>query len=144
MWIEPTQPGTYVGNCAEYCGMQHAHMLLRVIVHTTEEFEKWVAQQKQASADDPQVRAGREIFFATSCINCHAIRGTNAKGNFGPDLTHLMSRQTLGAGAIVNNQKNLEAWLRDPQRIKPGALMPNMQLTENELGQIVGYLATLK
>ncbi len=144
MWIEPTQPGTYVGNCAEYCGMQHAHMLLRVIVHTAEEFEKWVAEQKQPSAEDPQARAGRDVFFATACINCHTIQGTKANGNFGPDLTHLMSRKTLGAGAAPNTPAKLHAWVRDPQRLKEGSHMPNMQLTENQLNSLVTYLLTLK
>jgi cytochrome c oxidase subunit 2 len=144
MWIEPNQAGTYVGNCAEYCGTQHAHMMLRVIVHTNEEFEKWVAEQKQTPPDDPQARSGRAVFLATSCVNCHAIQGTAANGSFGPDLTHLMSRQTLGASAIANTQENLKAWVRDPQRLKPGALMPDMQLTDNELNQVVAYLLTLK
>jgi cytochrome c oxidase subunit 2 len=144
MWIEPIEPGIYVGNCAEYCGMQHAHMLLRVIVHTTDEFEKWAAEQKQSSTDDPQVRAGRDVFFATACINCHTIRGTQAMGTFGPDLTHLMSRETLGAGTVPNTAEKLRAWVRDPQTIKAGCNMPNMQLTENELNQIVAYLLTLK
>ena len=144
MWIEPTQPGIYVGNCAEYCGMQHAHMMLRVIVHSAEEFAKWAAEQKQTPADEPQARAGRAVFLSTACVNCHTIQGTTANGNFGPDLSHLMSRQTLGAGTITNTPENLQAWVRDPQHIKSGALMPNMQLTENELTQVVGYLATLK
>jgi len=144
MWIEPTQAGTYVGNCAEYCGTQHAHMMLRVIVHTNEEFEKWVAEQKQTPPDDPQVRAGRAVFLSTSCVNCHAVQGTTAQGSFGPDLTHLMSRETLGSGTIANSQENLKTWVHDPQRIKPGALMPDMQLTENELNQIVAYLLTLQ
>jgi len=144
MWIEPTQPGTYVGNCAEYCGMQHAHMLLRVIVHTGEEFTKWVAEQKQPSADDPQARAGRELFLSTSCINCHTIKGTQATGTFGPDLTHLMSRETLGAGTVPNTAEKLRAWVRDPQTIKEGCNMPNMQLTDNELNQMVAYLVSLK
>ena len=144
MWIEPMEPGIYVGNCAEYCGMQHAHMMLRVIVHTAEEFEKWVAEQKQSSADDPQARAGRDVFFATACINCHSIKGTQAMGTFGPDLTHLMSRETLGAGTVPNTAEKLRAWVRDPQTIKEGCNMPNMQLTENELDQIVAYLLTLK
>lgn len=91
MWIEPKQPGTYLGNCAEYCGTQHAHMLLRVITHPPGEFEQWVAAQRQPPVDDPQMRAGREVFFSTSCVNCHAIKGTQARGKFGPDLTHLMS-----------------------------------------------------
>jgi cytochrome c oxidase subunit 2 len=144
MWIEPTQPGTYVGNCAEYCGMQHARMLLRVIVHLPEDFERWLEAQQKPPVDDPQMAAGRDVFFTTSCINCHAIRGTKAVGKFGPDLTHLMSRQTLGAGVVANTEENLQTWVRDPQHIKPGALMPNMQLTDDELNRIVGYLLTLK
>ena len=144
MWIEPTQPGTYVGNCAEYCGLQHAHMMLRVIVHSAEEFTKWVAEQKQPPADDPQTRAGRDVFFTTACINCHGIRGTQAMGTFGPDLTHLMSRETLGAGTVANTAEKLRDWVRNPQTIKEGCNMPNMQLTETELNQIVAYLVTLK
>src|SRR5262245_19785236 len=144
MWIEPTQPGTFVGNCAEYCGMQHARMLLRVIAHSPDDFQKWVAAQKQPPVDNPQLHAGRDIFFSTSCVNCHAIKEAKANGQFGPDLTHLMSRETLGAGVIANNQENLRAWVRDPQRIKPGALMPNMQLTDGELDQMVAYLSSLK
>jgi cytochrome c oxidase subunit 2 len=144
MWIEPTQPGTYLGNCAEYCGTQHARMLLRVIVHSPGEFEQWVAAQRQPPVADPQVRVGREAFFSTSCVNCHAIGGTTAQGMFGPDLTHLMSRETLAAGATPNTPEKLRAWVRDPQTLKEGCLMPNMQLTDNELDQIVAYLGTLK
>jgi len=124
--------------------MQHARMLLRVVAHSPEDFQKWVAAQKQPPVDDPQLRVGRDAFFSTSCINCHAVKGTKASGKFGPDLTHLMSRETLGSGTIANSQENLKTWVHDPQRIKPGALMPDMQLTENELNQIVAYLLTLK
>ena len=144
MWIEPTQAGTYLGNCAEYCGMQHARMLLRVIAHSLDDFQKWVAAQKQPPFDDPQLRAGRDAFFSTSCINCHVIKGTKAKGQFGPDLTHLMTRETLGAGVTPNTAENLKAWVRDPQHIKPGALMPNMQLSDGELNQMVAYLSSLR
>ena len=144
MWIEPTQPGTYVGNCAEYCGMQHARMLLRVIAHSPDDFQKWLAAQKQPPVDNPQLHAGRDVFFSTSCVNCHAIKETKANGRFGPDLTHLMSRETLGAGVVPNSLENLRVWVRDPQRMKPGALMPNMQLTDGELDQMVAYLASLK
>src|SRR4029450_11533241 len=80
MWIEPTQPGTYVGNCAEYCGMQHAQMLLRVIWPPAGDFEKWAAAQREPSVDDPQARAGRDVFFATACINCHSIGETKERG----------------------------------------------------------------
>ncbi|HXV82672.1 MAG TPA: cytochrome c oxidase subunit II, partial [Candidatus Binatia bacterium] len=144
MWIEPTEPGTYLGNCAEYCGMQHAHMQLRVIVHPPGGFEKWAAAQREPPVDDPRTRADRDVFFATACINCHTIRGTQAMGTFGPDLTHLMSRETLGAGTVPNTAEKLRDWVRDPQTIKEGCNMPNMQLTENELNHVVAYLLTLK
>ena len=144
MWIDPTQPGTYLGNCAEYCGMQHARMLIRVIVHPPAEFERWVTEQKRVAAEEPGAQEGRRIFFANSCVNCHTIRGTSAQGAFGPDLTHLMSRQTLASGAGPNTTETLRAWVRDPQRLKIGCLMPNMQMTDKEVDQIVSYLQTLK
>jgi cytochrome c oxidase subunit II len=144
MWIDPTQPGTYLGNCAEYCGMQHARMLIRVIVHPPAEFERWVTEQKRPAAEEPSALEGRRVFFANSCVNCHTIRGTSAQGAFGPDLTHLMSRQTLASGAGLNTAETLRAWVRDPQRLKVGCLMPNMQMTDTEVDQIVSYLQTLK
>jgi cytochrome c oxidase subunit II len=144
MWIEPKQVGTYLGNCAEYCGTQHARMLLRVIVHAPDDFARWVAAQQQPAVAEAQVHAGRAVFFATSCVSCHTISGTPAQGKFGPDLTHLMSRDTLAAGAAPNTPDALRAWMRDPQTLKEGALMPNMQLSETELDQIVAYLLTLK
>jgi cytochrome c oxidase subunit 2 len=144
MWIEPTQVGTFLGNCAEYCGTQHARMLLRVIVHEPDDFARWVAAQQQPAVAEAQVHAGRDVFFATSCVNCHTISGTTAQGKFGPDLTHLMSRDTLAAGTAPNTPDTLRAWVRDPQTLKEGALMPNMQLSDTELDQIVAYLLTLK
>jgi cytochrome c oxidase subunit 2 len=144
MWIEPKRVGTYLGNCAEYCGTQHAKMRLRVIAHPPEEFASWVESQRSPAAEDPQASAGRDLFFSTSCVNCHAVHGTSAKGTFGPDLTHLMSRQTLGSGAAPNTPEKLRAWVRDPQAIKEGCLMPDMQLSDQELDQIVAYLLTLK
>ena len=144
MWFEPTQPGTYFGNCAEYCGMQHARMLIRVIVHPPGEFERWVAEQKRTAAEEPSAQEGRRVFFANSCINCHTIRGTSAQGAFGPDLTHLMSRETLASGAAPNTPEGLHAWVRDPQKLKVGCLMPNMQMSDVEVDQIVSYLQTLK
>ena len=144
MWIEPKQPGTYLGNCAEYCGTQHAHMLLRVIAHPPGEFEQWVAAQRQPPVEDPQVQVGREVFFSTSCVNCHTINGSQARGTFGPDLTHLMSRDTLAAGVAPNTPETLRAWVRDPQTLKEGCLMPNMQLADTELDHLVTYLLSLK
>jgi cytochrome c oxidase subunit 2 len=144
MWIEPTQKGTYLGNCAEYCGAQHARMLIRVIVHPPEEFGQWVREQQQVAAQETAAPEGRNVFFANSCVNCHTIRGTSAQGKFGPDLTHLMSRETLAAGAAPNTPARLRAWVRDPQEIKVGCLMPNMQMTDQEVDQLVAYLRTLK
>src|SRR5262245_59120899 len=144
MWIEPRQAGAYLGNCAEYCGTQHAKMRLRVIAHPPEEFARWAASQRRPAAEVPPAATGRERFFSTSCGNCHAIQGTSAKGTFGPDLTHLMSRQTLGSGAAPNTPEKLRAWVRNPQAIKEGCLMPDMQLSDQELDQIVAYLLTLK
>ena len=144
MWIEPTKPGTYLGNCAEYCGTQHARMLIRVIVQKPDEFDRWVKEQQQATSITTSAAEGRRAFFANSCVNCHTIRGTSAQGKFGPDLTHFMSRETLAAGAAPNTPENLRLWVRDPQRIKLGCLMPNMQMTDTEVDQIVAYLQTLK
>lgn len=144
MWIAPSEPGTYLGNCAEYCGTQHARMLLRVVVHTPQDFERWVKEQQQPAVEDASVSEGRKVFFANSCVSCHAVRGTSAKGVFGPDLTHLMSRQTLASGAALNSHDSLRAWIRDPQQLKVGCLMPNMQMSDKEVDQIVTYLETLK
>jgi cytochrome c oxidase subunit 2 len=143
-WIDPTQPGVYLGNCAEYCGTQHANMLLRVVAQEPADFERWAANEARPAVNDPSVRSGRALFESLSCINCHAVRGTRAKENFGPDLTHLMTRQTLGAGVLANTLENLRNWINDPQRYKPGCLMPAMKLTDQELNQIVAYLETLK
>ena len=144
MWIEPTKPGIYPGNCAEYCGTQHARMLIRVVVQSPDEFDRWVRDQQQATLAATNAAEGRKAFFANSCVNCHTIRGTSAQGKFGPDLTHLMSRETLAAGAAPNTPDNLRLWVRDPQRIKLGCLMPNMQMTDQEVDQLVAYLQTLK
>lgn len=144
MWVEPYATGTYLGNCAEYCGTQHAKMMLRVVVESPEDFAKWIASQKAPVIDDPSVRAGRDLFMSTSCVNCHRVAGTAAVGVFGPDLTRLMTRETLAAGAAPNTPDKLRAWIRDPQTIKPGCLMPDMQLREDDVTRIVAYLQTLK
>ncbi len=144
MWIDPREAGIYFGNCAEYCGTQHAKMLIRVIVHPKAEFEAWAANEKQPAVNDPAVARGRATFESLSCVNCHAIRGTVAAGAFGPDLTHIMSRQVIASGALTNTPENLRAWIHDPDQAKPGSLMPAMQLSDTEVDQIVSYLETLK
>jgi cytochrome c oxidase subunit II len=144
MWLDPRRTGIFLGNCAEYCGTQHANMLIRVIVDSPADFEKWAAAQKLNAASDPQLEVARAAFLSLNCINCHRVSGTAAKGTFGPDLSHLMSRTTLGAGVAPNTPGNLRAWVKDPQAIKRGNLMPNMQLNPRELDEVVSYLASLK
>jgi cytochrome c oxidase subunit 2 len=143
MWIEPREPGLYVGQCAQYCGTQHAKMLLRVYAHTPQDFERWVKEQASPAREEPSVARGRRIFEQTSCVNCHTVAGTSASGRFGPDLTHLMSRETLASGAVPNNRESLRRWLENPSAIKPGALMPPMGLAADELDAMTDYLLTL-
>jgi cytochrome c oxidase subunit 2 len=144
MWIDPQETGIYLGQCAQYCGTQHAKMLLRVYVQSKEEFDRWIQQQRQpALAHDP-VSQGQRIFETTACINCHSVAGTVASGRFGPDLTHLMSRDTIAAGAAPNTPENLRLWIRHPDTIKPGSLMPAMELNDQELNALTAYLETLR
>ncbi|HTF33720.1 MAG TPA: cytochrome c oxidase subunit II [Myxococcota bacterium] len=144
LWLEPLRPGTYVGQCAQFCGVQHAGMLLRVVVHPKAEFEAWVAAQRAPAVDDPSARPGRQVFESVACVSCHTVRGTRATGVFGPDLTHLMSRTMLGSGITENTTDHLHAWVNDPTRLKPGVLMPAMALSPEDLDQVVAYLATLR
>jgi cytochrome c oxidase subunit II len=144
MWIAPQQTGIFLGQCAQYCGTQHAKMLLRVTVESPEEFDAWVRAQKQPAIQDEKEAAGRHVFENTSCLNCHAVEGTHGVGRFGPDLTHLMSRQTIAAGAAENTQENLRLWIQNPDAIKPGSLMPAMKLNDVDLDALVRYLETLR
>ena len=144
LWLDPHEPGIYLGQCAQYCGTQHAKMLLRVSVDTPEAFAAWITAQKQPAHQDDTVAAGRRIFETTACINCHAVAGTPANGRFGPDLTHLMSRDTLASGAADNTHENLRLWIQDPDALKPGSLMPAMRLDDADLNALVSYLETLR
>ncbi len=143
MWIDPHEAGVYVGQCAQYCGTQHAKMLLRVIVESPQEFENWLAKEKQPAVELDSVAEGRRVFESTACVNCHTVAGTNARGKFGPDLTHLMSRETIAAGAATNTPENLRLWVKDPDTFKPGCLMPAMQLSNQEIDAVTAYLLTL-
>jgi cytochrome c oxidase subunit 2 len=147
MWFQTDRPGLYLGQCAEYCGTQHANMLLRVYVDPPEEFKRWLANESKDQApkdtDPKEVRDGREAFLAQSCVNCHSVRGTRARGRYGPDLTHLRRRETLASGMVENTSKNLRRWVDDPQPIKPGCLMPAFGLSDRERDRIVNYLWTL-
>jgi cytochrome c oxidase subunit 2 len=144
LWMEPLKAGVYLGQCAEYCGTQHAHMLLRVVVQPRDEFEAWAHAQQQPAAQQAGASEGRRLFETTACVNCHTVRGTHADGRFGPDLTHLMSRATLGAGVATNDAENLRDWVHDPGTLKPGTLMPAMQLAPEHIDRVVDYLVTLE
>src|SRR5712672_1788999 len=144
MWIDPHEVGVYVGQCAQYCGMQHAKMLLRVYVDSPEQFDQWVQSETKPAQVSDAVNEGRRIFETTACINCHSISGSVADGRFGPDLTHLMSRDTIASGAAPNNSENLKMWIQDPDSIKPGSLMPAMKLNDHDLDALTAYLETLR
>jgi cytochrome c oxidase subunit 2 len=144
MWLDAEAPGLYLGQCAQYCGTQHAKMLIRVYADTPAEFAAWVAHQQQPAVDDPRVAEGRNIFQHTACISCHTVAGTAATGRFGPDLTHVASRDTIASGAVPNTPADLRAFIDDPANFKPGSLMPAMHLNDHDLDAVTAYLATLK
>jgi cytochrome c oxidase subunit II len=144
LWMDPHTAGMYEGQCAQFCGVEHAKMLLRVSVDTPEQFTAWVKQEQQPGTQDAAVAMGRRQFESQACVNCHAIAGTSAHGQFGPDLTHLASRKTIAAGAAANTTENLERWISDPDLIKPGSLMPSMHLTPDQVREITAYLNTLQ
>jgi cytochrome c oxidase subunit 2 len=143
-WIDPREAGIYLGQCAQYCGTQHAKMLLRVYVEPRDEFDHWIQEEKKPAQVSDAVSAGRRIFETTACINCHTISGTVADGRFGPDLTHLMSRATIASGAATNTHEHLREWIQDPDSIKPGSLMPAMKLNDQDLDALAAYLETLR
>ncbi len=145
IWIQANKLGDYAGQCTEYCGMQHAHMAFHVIAQTHADYAVW-HQQQVASAAVPQTensRAGQNVFMMR-CSVCHAVRGTLAGGNLGPDLTHLMSRGMIGAGLLPNDSSYLSAWVVGAQVFKPGCSMPPLQLSAQELTTVVAYLGSLK
>jgi cytochrome c oxidase subunit 2 len=144
LWMDPQRPGVFLGQCAQYCGTQHAKMLQRVSVDTPAEFDAWIRAQQEPAIEDASATAGRRLFETTACINCHTVRGTAANGRFGPDLTHLMSRATIASGAAQNTPENLRLWLSDPDAIKPGSLMPAMKLSDAELDELVRYMQSLR
>jgi cytochrome c oxidase subunit II len=143
-WLQADEPGVYWGQCNEYCGRQHTHMALRLFADPPEEFEVWWDAQVQ-SANPPETEMTRtgQTNFVLRCGACHAVRGTLAGGELGPDLTHLMSRTTLAAGMLPNTVGHLSGWIANPQFIKPGSEMPNLELSGPQLDAIRSYLLTL-
>jgi cytochrome c oxidase subunit 2 len=138
--------GVYSGNCAEFCGMQHTHMGIRVFADAPADFERWKATQiaPALQPSTPNQQAGQQAFANNPCNSCHAIRGTDSGGNVGPDLTHLASRSTIAAGTAELNRGTLAAWITDPQSMKPGTNMPTMKLEASELESMLDYLMELK
>ena len=147
MVIEADEPGTYYGQCAEFCGLSHADMRLRVIAHAPAEFERWVASNARPATfpapSDTEATAGAMLFRQKGCASCHAVKGF-AAGRTGPDLTHLQQRQTFAGGIFELNERNLRTWIRNPPEEKPGSLMPKLELSEDEITQLIAYLGTLK
>ncbi len=144
MWMDPHETGLYLGQCAQYCGTQHAKMLLRVYVQTRDEFDRWIQEQRRPALIGASFSAGQRIFERTACVNCHAVAGTPANGRFGPDLTHLVSRDTIASGAVRNTPENLRRWIQDPDVFKPGSKMPAMGLSDPDLNAVTAYLETLR
>jgi cytochrome c oxidase subunit II len=146
MWMEADKPGRYRGQCAEFCGLQHAKMAFYVVAQERAEFDAWL-ENESASAiaiADSGAQRGETVFMTSTCVGCHAIRGTSADSQVGPDLTHLAGRETLAAGTITNTRANLTQWILDPQAIKPGAPMPPTDLTSEEIEALLDYLESLE
>jgi cytochrome c oxidase subunit II len=146
MWVVADRAGRFPGQCAEFCGLQHAHMRFEVVALAPDEFEDWMDREAEPAVgpQSEQAEVGSEIFAASSCAGCHAIRGTSADGTLGPDLTHLADRETIGAGLIPLTPGNLADFITDPQDDKPGVSMPPTELTPRQVDAVVAYLMELE
>jgi cytochrome c oxidase subunit 2 len=146
IWLQADRAGVFRGQCAEFCGLQHAHMALDVVAESAADFERWLDGMRQAAREpqtDSEVR-GRELFMTARCASCHTINGTEAHGQVAPDLTHVASRRTLGAGTLPNSRQQLAQWVRDPQHSKPGNQMPPNPLPSDDIDILLAYLDTLR
>jgi cytochrome c oxidase subunit 2 len=144
--LRADRAGTYRGQCAEFCGLEHALMALLVEAEPNDRFEAWAAQQRSPAAEpaDALAKRGQEVFLGKSCVMCHTVTGTTANGRLGPDLTHLASRRTIASGMFPNNRGHLAGWIADPQSLKPGVNMPANSLPPDDLQALLAYLETLK
>jgi cytochrome c oxidase subunit 2 len=146
IWFQADRPGLFRGQCAEYCGLQHAHMAFWVVAESPEKYQAWLAQQRQ-SAQEPSTdaeRRGQQVFLNAPCIMCHTIQGTQAGATIGPNLTHVASRTTIAAGTLPNTRGHLSGWIVDSQAIKPGNRMPPNSLNPDDLQSLLDYLQSLK
>jgi cytochrome c oxidase subunit 2 len=146
LFLNADRAGTYRAQCAEFCGAEHAKMALTVIVHSPADFARWLAASRAPAAEpnDSSARQGEQVFLASACSSCHSIAGTPAFATVGPNLTHLASRHTIGAGTLLNTRGNLAGWVVDPQTLKPGVRMPSNAIAPKDLRNLIDYLETLK
>ena len=140
------KPGNWRGQCAEFCGLQHAHMSFFMVAESKDDFDKWLSAEAMSAVEPstPQTQHGQQIFLTRQCVMCHTIRGTRAGSHVGPDLTHLASRSTIAAGTLPNTAANLAGWILNAQSIKPGSRMPPNQMSDSDLQDLLAYLETLK
>jgi cytochrome c oxidase subunit 2 len=145
-WIQADRPGNFRGQCAEFCGLQHAHMALWVVAEPPNQFEAWAAHQLEPALapSDPVRYRGQQVFLNNACVLCHSIQGTAAAGQVGPDLTHFGSRLTIAAGTLPNNKGNLAGWIADPQGIKPGTHMATVPVKAQDMQPLLEYLESLQ
>ena len=145
-WIQANTPGTYVGQCAELCGSSHANMRVVVIAKTPAEFDQWVKEQQAppVESSDALAQQGKLTLLSGACIGCHTIEGTAAQGKVGPNLTHFGSRTGIAGGSLTNTEGNLKRWLTNPPAVKPGSVMPNLNLSKQEVDALTAYLESLK
>jgi cytochrome c oxidase subunit II len=146
LYLQADRPGVFRGQCAEFCGLQHAHMALYVVAESEDDFAHWQEQQRRAAPEPAteEQRRGRDVFLSNSCVLCHAINGTSAGGVTGPTLTHVASRISLAAGTLPNTRGHLAGWIIDPQLRKPGNNMPPNLLRGDDLQALLSYLETLR
>jgi cytochrome c oxidase subunit 2 len=146
IWLQADRPGIFRGQCAEFCGLQHAHMAFDVVAEPDADFERWREGMRQPAREPDSATAqyGRLVFMANRCAGCHTIQGTDAHGQVAPDLTHVATRSTIGAGTLPNTPEHLRAWVRDPQASKPGNQMPPNPLSDDDLRALLAYLGTLR
>jgi len=146
IWLQADRPGVFRGQCAEFCGLQHAHMAFDIVAEPEAAFEAWLEAMRQPAVEPAGAveRRGRQVFLAARCSVCHTVLGTEAHGQAGPDLTHIATRRTLGAGTLPNTGAHLAAWVRDPQSSKPGNQMPPNPLAGDDLQALLAYLETLR
>ena len=146
VWIQADRAGTFRGQCAEFCGRQHAHMAFDLVAEPEADFEQWLARERR-SADPPGdavSQRGEAVFMTRQCVACHTIRGTAANGLYGPDLTHIASRRTIGAGTLPNTREHMAGWIVNSQAAKPGNLMPPNVLPQTDVQDLLAYLETLR